>query len=303
MNQAVNFIENNLWHTKCPACESQFIRELGKQSLKKLELYSSSAIVQSQRPEIWTCLTCKSMFKQNSVNEADSVMLYSEGNAISRWSGDTAKTGKTFLSKKTAAVRKCLENILLKSQNVLDIGCNDGSFLDDARSFGLKTSGVEYSCEARSFCSAKEHKVFSSLDEVVSSFDLITAFDLVEHLYDISSFLAKCKDLLAPGGRIVIITGAPECLMARAAHQNWWYTSFPEHIVFPSLRYFSMADGLFLEDYFRVRHSRQGFKFPIRLVRALMSIGYNRKFDGLSGLWSDHNVVVLSPIPKKQIYY
>jgi len=298
MNQTMNFIENNLWHAQCPACGSQFIRELGKQSLKKLEFYSSSAIVQSQRPEIWTCLSCKSLFKQNSVNEADSAMLYSGGNAISRWSGDTAKTGETFLNKKTAAVRKCLEDILLKSHNVLDIGCNDGLFLDDARNFGLKTFGVEYSCEARSFCSAKGHKVFSSLDEVCSSFDLIAAFDLVEHLYDISSFLAKCKDLLVPGGRIVILTGDPECPLARAARQNWWYTTFPEHVVFPSLQYFSMVDGLFLEDHFRVRHSRQGFKFPIRLVRALMRIGCNRKFNGLSGLLPDHNVVVLSLIAK-----
>jgi SAM-dependent methyltransferase len=294
----MHFVENNLWHTQCPACASQFIRELGKHSLKKKELYSSSAIVQSQRPEIWTCLNCKSMFKQNSVNEADSVMLYSRGNAISRWSSAAAKTRNTFLSKKTAAMQKCLKDILLKSQNVLDIGCNDGLFLDDARRFGLKTAGVEYSCEARSLCSAKEHIVFSSLDEVNSSYDLITAFDLVEHLYDISSFLTKCKDLLAPGGRIVVITGDPECLMARAARQNWWYTSFPEHVVFPSLRYFSMIDELVLEDNLSVRHSRQGFEFPIRLVRALMGICYNRKFNGLSGLWPDHNIVVLSPITK-----
>ncbi len=298
MNSTMHFVENNLWHTQCPACASQFIRELGKHSLKKKELYSSSAIVQSQRPEIWTCLNCKSMFKQNSVNEADSVMLYSRGNAISRWSSAAAKTRNTFLSKKTAAMQKCLKDILLKSQNVLDIGCNDGLFLDDARRFGLKTAGVEYSCEARSLCSAKEHIVFRSLDEVSSSYDLITAFDLVEHLYDISSFLTECKDLLAPGGRIVVITGDPECLMARAARQNWWYTSFPEHVVFPSLRYFSMIDGLVLEDNLSVRHSRQGFKFPIRLVRALMSICYHRKFNGLSGLWPDHNIVVLSPITK-----
>ena len=294
----MHFIENNLWHAQCPACGSQSIRELGKQSLKKPELYSSFAIVQSHRPEIWACLSCKSMFKQNSVNEADSVMLYSRGNAISRWSGDAAKTKNTFLTKKTAAMQKFLKDILLKSKNVLDIGCNDGLFLDDARRFGLKTSGVEYSCEARSFCSVKEHIVFSSLNEVSSSYDLITAFDLVEHLYDISSFLCRCKDLLAPGGRIVIITGDPECLMARAARQNWWYTSFPEHVVFPSLRYFSMIDGLILEDNLSVRHSRQGFKFLIRLVHALMSMGYNRKFDGLSGLWPDHNIVVLSPITK-----
>ena len=298
MNLTMHFIENNLWHAQCPACGSQSIRELGKQSLKKPELYSSLAIVQSHRPEIWACSSCKSMFKQNSVNEADSVMLYSRGNAISRWSSDAAKTKNTFLTKKTAAMQKFLKDILLRSKNVLDIGCNDGLFLDDARRFGLKTAGVEYSCEARSFCSAKEHIVFSSLNEVSSSYDLITAFDLVEHLYDISSFLCRCKDLLAPGGRIVIITGDPECLMARAARQNWWYTSFPEHVVFPSLRYFSMIDGLILEDNLSVRHSRQGFKFPIRLVHALMSMGYNRKFDGLSGLWPDHNIVVLSPITK-----
>jgi 2-polyprenyl-3-methyl-5-hydroxy-6-metoxy-1,4-benzoquinol methylase len=88
---------------------------------------------------------------------------------------------------------------------VLDIGCNDGSFMDDARSFGLKISGVEYSCEALSFFSIKEHKVFSYLDEADSSSDLITAFDLVEHLYDISSFLAKCKDLLVPRVALLLL--------------------------------------------------------------------------------------------------
>lgn len=98
------------------------------------------------------------------MNKADSVMLYSRGSAISRWSSDDVKTGNAFLTKKTAAMQKCLKNILLKSLNVLDIACNDGLFLDDARRFGLKTAGVEYSCEARSYCSAKEHIVFSSLD-------------------------------------------------------------------------------------------------------------------------------------------
>ena len=86
--------------------------------------------------------------------------------------------------------------------------------------------------------------------------------------------------------------------MARAARQNWWYTSFPEHVVFPGLPCFSMVDGLFLEDHFRVCHSRQDFNFPIRLVRTLMSIGYSRKLNGLSGLWPDHNVVALSLIAK-----
>lgn len=289
----MHFIENNFWHTQCPACGSQSIKEVGKQALNSHELYSNFPIVQLQRPEIWVCLGCKSMFKQNSVKEADSVLLYSEGNAVSRWSSDE-RFGKTFFNRKSRVFRKKLVDILLKSQAVLDIGCNDGLFLDDAKNFCLKTSGVEYSHEARTLCSAKGHQVFKSLDEVDSRFDLITAFDLVEHLYNITEFFVKCKELLAPGGRIVILTGNPECIMARAARQDWWYASFPEHLIFPSLLYFSMIEGLRLEGYCGVRHARQGFKLPIGLARALVTGCCKWKFNGLSGLWPDHHVIVLS---------
>ena len=94
--------------------------------------------------------------------------------------------------------------------SVLDAGCGTGAFLDLARGRGLKTHGLELNPTAAESCRQKGHAVFSgSLADYSrgfpeARFDLVTAFQVVEHVPDPVMFLREAAALARPGGGVVI---------------------------------------------------------------------------------------------------
>lgn len=104
------------------------------------------------------------------------------------------------------------ENIK-KGAVVLDIGCATGTFLHYCDEFGLKTYGTDISQEwldvASKVTKAKLKK--HNLDEGLKvyddkSFDLITMFDVIEHMQSPLSLLEECFRVLKKNGKIVITT-------------------------------------------------------------------------------------------------
>lgn len=94
--------------------------------------------------------------------------------------------------------------------NVLDAGCGAGAFLDLARDRGLKTHGLETSPQAAELCRQKGHAVFSgyladySRKYPEARFDLVTAFQVIEHVPDPITFLREAAALARPGGGVVL---------------------------------------------------------------------------------------------------
>jgi SAM-dependent methyltransferase len=94
--------------------------------------------------------------------------------------------------------------------NVLDVGCGDGSFLDLARSAGLRTVGLELNPSAAGKARAKGHVIFDRLLHEVpveacpDGFDLITLFQVLEHVPDPVGILKQASARLKPGGYVSI---------------------------------------------------------------------------------------------------
>lgn len=94
--------------------------------------------------------------------------------------------------------------------NVLDVGCGAGSFLDLARSAGLRTFGLELNPTAAEKARAKGHVIFDRLLHEVpvevcpDGFDLITMFQVLEHVPDPVGILKQASARLKPGGYISI---------------------------------------------------------------------------------------------------
>ena len=94
----------------------------------------------------------------------------------------------------------------------------------------------------------KEHALVSARSRLDSGVvGLEGAIDVVEHLYDVPSFVGTCIEKLDENSRLVVMTGNIDCLSARLSGRGWWYAQFPEHIVFPSKKYFSDYLGLKIE--------------------------------------------------------
>jgi 2-polyprenyl-3-methyl-5-hydroxy-6-metoxy-1,4-benzoquinol methylase len=285
-------INNNLRHSQCPLCHDiPSIQNEGKINYGLNIYYSSNLIDLEHSAELYSCQKCGSSFVQNSINEDDSLRLYSKGEANKRWS---SKYG--FKDLKTNITVKKMNSLLKPEMKVLDIGCNTGELLDFAKDIGCKTFGVEYSETSTKLLREKGHRGYSNILEIAESFDIITAFDLVEHLYDVPSFLEMCHKILSPNGKLVIFTGNISCLTAKFCRSNWWYVSFPEHIVFPSKKFFLCHKQFDLLEWIPTYADIQ-YVYPVLTsLKAIIRDSLKFNYSGSPSLTPDHSLIILQPV-------
>lgn len=95
---------------------------------------------------------------------------------------------------------------------LLDVGCGTGTFLSEARSRGYVVSGIDFdrlNIElARSRFRLTDVQA-GTVEEFASTnagrrFDVITFFEVLEHLAEPRTFLAIVRSLLKPGGYVAI---------------------------------------------------------------------------------------------------
>lgn len=118
---------------------------------------------------------------------------------------------------------------------LLDVGANLGYFAREAAT-RFDAIGIEPGAQTVSW--GREHlgapvQVGSIEDphpEFTRRFDAITMFDVIEHLPDPAQALARCREWLAPGGRLFLTTPDTGSLMARLLGRHWYYIDLTEHI-------------------------------------------------------------------------
>lgn len=287
-------IDNSFRWPNCPHCHSQQIKRIGP--IDYFKVFTSYEVKLKNQPEYWRCQNCQSGFIQNLIPEKTAQELYTKAEE-NRWA--TVE----FTKGKTRQLVKKIEPYFKRGLEVLDIGCNSGELLDFAKQFGCLTYGIEYSEKQIEICRNKGHQIYSDIDDIKekNKFDLIFAFDLVEHLYKPDQFLVKAQQLLKPNGRLVILTGNPNSLSAKLARNNWWYLTFPEHTIFPSLEYFQQLNNYNLETYLPVFNSTEYQKsFLLSLARENFGNIKNSiknlltfKYNGIPSLDKDHALIIL----------
>jgi SAM-dependent methyltransferase len=103
---------------------------------------------------------------------------------------------------------------LSRKKRVLDAGCGTGYGTAELARVAAAATGVDISADAVQY--ARQHYALSNvrflqascaaLPFAAGSFDLITAFEVIEHLKDWQASLREMQRLLAPGGQCVIST-------------------------------------------------------------------------------------------------
>ena len=143
-----------------------------------------------------------------------------------------------------------------RSGRLLDLGCAYGFFLKEARSH-FETFGIELAEHAAASCREAGLNVLSGVAnetnmEQIGEVDVITMFDVIEHLPQPREVLARCYRYLKPGGVIVITTGDFASIVARWAGAKWRLMTPPQHLWYftkESLRRTSSQFSLSMEHF------------------------------------------------------
>jgi 2-polyprenyl-3-methyl-5-hydroxy-6-metoxy-1,4-benzoquinol methylase len=129
-----------------------------------------------------------------------------------------------------------LRGTVSPGSRVLDVGCAAGFFLEVMRDEGFDVWGLEISApiaaEARRRLGTDRIHVGSLTDAPYEAgqFDLITFWDVVEHLPDPIDYLRRAHQLLRPDGSLLIETQNVESRFARLMGRRWQHFKQAEHL-------------------------------------------------------------------------
>lgn len=120
---------------------------------------------------------------------------------------------------------------------LLDVGAAYGFLLAAARARGFDPIGVEPVAACAAFAERELGErvlpvTLENADLPPASFDVVTLFDVIEHLRDPRAAIARVHELLRPGGLVVIETGDREALLARVCGRRWYYYDPPQHLTY-----------------------------------------------------------------------
>lgn len=110
---------------------------------------------------------------------------------------------------------------------LLDVGCGKGQFVAVARQRGWEAWGVELdagACDHARNELGLQTVLNGSLDhpDLPASFDVVTLWDVIEHVPDPVSLLQQVHDRLATGGLLVVRTANIRSFAFDKNRQGWW---------------------------------------------------------------------------------
>ena len=122
-----------------------------------------------------------------------------------------------------------------RSGRLLDVGAATGAFLVAARAAGFDVAGIEPSPVAQAAL-ARGLDVFHGPIEAATfapaSFDVVTIFDVLEHLVDPVDALTRMRGWLRPNGRLFIAVPDFGGWWARASGVRWPMVTPKEHLYY-----------------------------------------------------------------------
>ena len=123
---------------------------------------------------------------------------------------------------------------------VLDVGCGDGLTLGRLAEFAKVVEGLEVDPTIVSPATSQRFRIHTGMldDEFdpAGEYDLITMLDVLEHIQDPVAALQRCREMLAPGGMLLITVPAYRSLWTNHDEVNHHFTRYTRRTLSEVLR-------------------------------------------------------------------
>jgi len=121
-----------------------------------------------------------------------------------------------------------------KPGKLLDVGCGNGSFLKRMREKGWNAEGLDF--DPLAIERAQSDGLHARLGDLTTmgypanSFNAITMNHVIEHVGNPEAYIAECWRILAPGGKLIVVTPNNRSWGHHLFGRNWRDLDPPRHL-------------------------------------------------------------------------
>jgi SAM-dependent methyltransferase len=178
-----------------------------------------------ERDHLTRCLDCRFVFAARVPSEAELVECYGRYRRVDAISPITVRRYEELLDR--------FERYRATNR-IIDLGCGVGGFLESARRRGWDVCGTEYSDEAIEICVSKGITMwrapFEPTERETHAFDVVTAFEVLEHMHAPREEIRAMARLVRPQGALYLTTPNFDSLSRRLLGPRWNVIHYPEHL-------------------------------------------------------------------------
>jgi len=173
------------------------------------------------------CKDCELKWVEDTYDESDYVKF------DYYWGYDyfikNEKYFRKLARKELDIIVKEFDKLDIKEKKLVDFGCGFGYLISEGKKIGFEVTGVEAKSEVVEQIRKREKlNVISSLIKDVNlphnNYSVATFFDVLEHLIEPDLAIKKARDVLAPGGLLVIEVPDDKSLFRKIAYFQYKIT-------------------------------------------------------------------------------
>jgi 2-polyprenyl-3-methyl-5-hydroxy-6-metoxy-1,4-benzoquinol methylase len=182
-----------------------------------------------ERHYLSRCRDCRLVFAARIPTEEELIRYYSR----------YAYGGETSISPITIQrYQELLDQMepWRKTNKILDVGCGTGDFLEQALLRGWEVYGTEYSATAVKICRDKgipmQQGKLDTKHYDPASFDIVSSFEVIEHINNPREDMANISSLLRKGGLFYCTTPNFNGLLRFYLKDRYSVIAYPEHLTY-----------------------------------------------------------------------
>jgi 2-polyprenyl-3-methyl-5-hydroxy-6-metoxy-1,4-benzoquinol methylase len=262
---------------KCPACGEALRRSCGAIQERHYVFGAEKVQTPASGIQVYACAGCALVYKSPVPDPAFLAGVF-ERQMGSKWLAPQDYAAEVALLRQLCGRRDF---------DLLDVGAAGGDLLAACAAAGV--SGRRSALDVARYPGLERslHGEFIEgfLDNPVlawsgAPYDVVTVFDVLEHLVHPFVAFSNLRALVKPGGVVLVETGnSASAWPARFGVRRWWYARLIEHHVFwsqLSLQHAAAAHGMEILQWEEVRHKSRRQLSAAEIARDLAKQGMYR---------------------------